>query len=131
MSLVNATRPATPEDLLARVNGFAADVEIGWLLLSASLVMFMQAGFVTLEAGSSRLQHSAAIVLKYITVYLFTMIVFLLTFPFSFGKSDAGFVATEPLGFSSVTYALWFFQSHVAGTSTTGKNYLFSRSHLS
>ncbi|KAF0980265.1 hypothetical protein FDP41_013479 [Naegleria fowleri] len=67
----------------------ATDVDIGWTLINGALVMFMQAGFAFLEAGSIRSKNVANILLKIVmSVAISTMAWFCIGYGFAYGDNQ-------------------------------------------
>lgn len=72
-----------------------SDVDRFWLIFSAALVFFMQAGFKVLEMGMVRTIHGPGIGLKNLIDFVATAIIyFLIGFSFMFGYSHNGFIGT-------------------------------------
>lgn len=68
-------------------------VDFVWVLISASLVMFMQAGFAMLEAGFSRAKNVVSVLAKNMLDYVAGSIVFFLVgFALLMGEDVAGLV---------------------------------------
>lgn len=101
-----------------------------WVMVAASLVFFMQAGFAMVEAGFTRAKNAANIVLKNLMDFTVASLVFwLVGFSLMFGSSVAGLVGIggwgsaeggfEHLGLAIPFYAFWWFQCTFAGTTAT------------
>ncbi len=95
-----------------------------WILLSAALVFFMQAGFATLESGLVRAKNSINVSIKNFTDTIFAMISFFVVgFAVMFGDSISGFIGIN--GFclngkdTPFDYAFFIFQAVFAGTAAT------------
>src|SRR5262245_65701702 len=71
-------------------------VDIAWLLVSAALVLFMQAGFTALESGLVRSKNSIHVAIKNFANFLLAASLFWL---FGFGlmlwRSDAGWIGSR------------------------------------
>lgn len=96
-----------------------------WLVLAASLVFLMQAGFTMLEAGLTRAKHSISVAMKNVADIVLTTIVFsLIGFPLMFGSSVNGWFGWSGFFFSGMgedpwEWAFLFFQIVFAGTAAT------------
>jgi Amt family ammonium transporter len=96
-----------------------------WIVLTAAMVFFMQAGFVMLEIGACRAKNTINIVMKSFLDFCICAIVFLLIgFAFMFGKSWNGVIGTDSFWLSSFpgdhrVWVFWFFQVGFAGVSCT------------
>ena len=77
------------------MNPVSASLDSLLVLISAALVLFMQAGFLCLESGLTRSKNSINVAIKNITDFgLATMTFWLLGFGFMFGPSLAGVLGT-------------------------------------
>ena len=96
-----------------------------WIVVTAAMVFFMQAGFVMLEIGACRAKNTINIVMKSFLDFCICAIVFLLVgFAFMFGKSWHGVIGTDTFWLSSFpgdhrVWVFWFFQVGFAGVSCT------------
>lgn len=105
-----------------------------WLLVSATFVFLMQAGFALLEAGSVRSKNTINILFKNVMDAAIGALVFwLLGYGFAFGTDNGtGFIgkslfALDDRAFSStgddaalgLNYASWFFQWAFSATAAT------------
>ena len=112
--------PATGDANLVQLN-----VNDVWIVVTAAMVFFMQAGFVMLEIGACRAKNTINIVMKSFLDFCICAIVFLLVgFAFMFGKSWHGVVGTDSFWLSSFpgdhrVWVFWFFQVGFAGVSCT------------
>lgn len=129
-----AAVPTTPAALAAAAPGppssgnaseVQANVNYVWVIVTASMVFFMQAGFVMLEIGACRAKNTINIVMKSFLDFCICAIVFLLVgFAFMFGKSWHGVVGMDSFWLSSFAgdhpvWVFWFFQVGFAGVSCT------------
>ena len=109
-------------------------VDILWLLFSAILVFFMQAGFTFLEVGSVHMKNTKNILTKNLgDATIGALCFYLLGYAFAFGEGnsfigdngfflhDDGFVKDLPDGrtFNGSSYAFFFFQWAFAATAAT------------
>lgn len=76
-----------------------ANLDLVWIAIAASLVMFMQAGFALLESGTTRSKNTINVALKNVLDFVATIILFtLFGYTIMFGESFAGFIGwTAPL----------------------------------
>lgn len=125
--------------LILLVNtGYGEDIEIGdvvvavdniWVLLSAFLVFFMQAGFAMVEAGFTRSKNASNIVMKNLMDFAIASVIFwLIGFGIMFGKDWNGLIGIsgfalkdsfEHLGLSIPLMSFLIFQTVFAGTAAT------------
>jgi ammonium transporter len=98
-------------------------LDIAWILIAAALVMFMQAGFSSLESGMVRSKNSINVAGKTFADFCLTTGVFwVFGFAVMFGASVAGLFGSSGFLFSDrapFLMAFFFFQIGFAGTSTT------------
>lgn len=98
----------------------AVALDTMWVMVAASLVFFMQAGFAMLEAGFTRAKNAGNIVLKNLMDFTVASVVFwLVGFSFMFGTDVFGLIgmggwasaetAFEHLGLAIPFYAFWWF----------------------
>ncbi|WP_119844802.1 ammonium transporter [Reichenbachiella sp. MSK19-1] len=67
-----------------------------WVLLSAALVFFMQAGFKAFEVGMVRAEHGNAVAIKNLIDWIIGSLIFLfIGFGIMFGKSSYGLIGTD------------------------------------
>jgi ammonium transporter len=102
----------------------AEALDIAWILVAAALVMFMQAGFSSLESGSVRTKNSINVAAKNFADFCLTAAVFwVFGYALMFGDSVGGWFGASDLFFSDTTSALlmafFIFQIGFAGTATT------------
>ncbi len=95
-----------------------------WILLAASLVFFMQAGFSALEAGMVRAKNSINVSMKNLSDMLFSMMgFFLIGFGVMFGTSVSGLFGSDAFMLigreTPFDYAYFIFQAVFAGTAAT------------
>lgn len=78
------------------VTELAASVDIGWTLLAAALVFFMQAGFAMVETGFTRAKNAGNIIMKNLMDFcLGTILYWLVGFGIMFGTTSALFGGFE------------------------------------
>lgn len=99
-------------------------VDIAWVLLSAALVMLMQAGFCCLETGMSRAKSSINVAIKNLIDFCIAGPLFWLAgYGLMFGASWYGIVGTDSFALSAESspklLAFVLFQLVFCGTSTT------------
>ncbi len=95
-----------------------------WLLISAALVFFMQAGFLMLETGMVRARNTINVAVKNIFDYVVGFVVFFgAGYAFMFGDSVSGFIGASGFGLEGENeagdYAYFLFQVAFLGTAAT------------
>ncbi|WP_246836740.1 ammonium transporter [Leptospira kmetyi] len=95
-----------------------------WIIVCAALVFFMQAGFLMLETGLSRLKNTINVAVKNLMDYIVgTIAFFCLGFGFMFGLSNEGWIGTDLFFLESLTdgkeFAFFLFQVAFMGTAAT------------
>ena len=107
------------EDLIIDV----AVLDMLWIVFSAILVFFMQAGFAMLEAGLTRAKNTANILMKNISdMCIGAISYFLLGWGLMYGSSYLGLIGTDQfalVGVDNIVYRDWFFQVVFAATAAT------------
>jgi Amt family ammonium transporter len=99
-----------------------------WVLITASLVFWMQAGFAFVEAGLTRSKNTTNILFKNLIDFVFATLAFwAFGYAFMYGSTAAGWIGTT--GFfpdgslgdvvGIPVLAFWFFQLVFAGTAAT------------
>ena len=101
-----------------------APIDILWVLISAGLVMFMQAGFTMLESGFVRAKNSYNVAIKNVSDFIVAVIAFwCVGYALMFGSDGGKFVAFSGFMGSEVTtpstIAFFIFQATFAGTAAT------------
>jgi Amt family ammonium transporter len=126
--LLGAVGPAFAQEadpLAEAVRG----VNTVWVLVTAFLVFFMQAGFAFVEAGLTRSKNTVNILFKNIIDFVFATLAFwAIGYAFMFGADVGGFIGAsgfllDPTGAEDVAglpvLAFWLFQLVFAGTAAT------------
>lgn len=98
-----------------------------WVLITAFLVFWMQAGFALVEAGLTRAKNATNILFKNLIDFVFATLAFwAIGYAFMFGSSAGGWIGTSGFlltGGEDVAglplLAFWFFQLVFAGTAAT------------
>ncbi len=93
-----------------------APIDILWVLISAGLVMFMQAGFTMLESGFVRAKNSYNVAIKNVSDFIVAVIAFwCIGYALMFGSDGGTFVAFSGFMGSEVstpsTIAFFIFQA--------------------
>ncbi|WP_022850357.1 ammonium transporter [Limisalsivibrio acetivorans] len=106
------------------IQSVQANLNTIWVLIAASMVFFMQAGFTLLETGYVRAKNSINIAMKNTTDFVAATLSFwIVGFALMFGESAGGFSGVTGYfleGFSSSEdYAFFIFQLVFAGTAAT------------
>ena len=99
------------------------NVDVGWLLICAALVLLMQAGFTALESGLVRSKNSINVAIKNFANFLVAASLFwLFGFGLMFGSGEGGLVGASSFLFDSDSTFLvvfFLFQLGFIGTATT------------
>ena len=70
-------------------NALATSMDVGWTLIAAALVFFMQAGFAMVETGFTRAKNAGNIIMKNLMDFsLGTPIFWLVGFGIMFGSMN-------------------------------------------
>ncbi len=106
------------------VNELATSLDIGWTLLAAALVFFMQAGFAMVETGFTRAKNAGNIIMKNLMDFCLGTIVFwLLGFGIMFGALNPFFGGIELFGDGAVgvgyNWTQLIFQTVFCATAAT------------
>ncbi len=126
-------QPLTPESVMSKVDGMGVDLDTVWVLITAFLVFWMQAGFALVETGLTRAKNTVNICMKNLLDFCFASVVFYAVgFGIMFGAGNAlfgtsGFFLkqTSPDTFASLSWAKvgidakFIFQLVFAGTAAT------------
>lgn len=99
-------------------------LDVAWLLVAAALVMFMQAGFSSLESGLVRSKNSINVAAKNFADFCLTTAIFwMFGYALMFGASVGGWFGSTDFFFSGSDSpwltAFFIFQVGFAGTATT------------
>ena len=102
----------------------AEALDIAWILICAALVMFMQAGFSSLESGLVRTKNSINVAAKNFADFCLSLGIFwLFGFALMFGASISGWFGTTGFAFAEMSnpwlMAFFLFQAGFAVTATT------------
>ncbi len=121
---VALAEPMAPSLALAFAEKQANDDHI-WTMVAAALVLFMQLGFLLLEAGFVRSKNAINVAQKNISDLLVSVLCFyLIGFGLMFGPSIAGWLGSPSslLSFAAVddwTFTFFVFQAMFVGTAAT------------
>ncbi|MGQ8366161.1 ammonium transporter [Glaciecola sp. 1036] len=101
-----------------------SNLDIIWIIIAASMVLLMQAGFTSLETGATRAKNTSNVAMKNITDFIASVLIFFVVgYAFMFGESFNGLIGTSNFFLSSVSqdldYANFVFQATFAGTAAT------------
>jgi Amt family ammonium transporter len=99
-----------------------------WIIITAALVFWMQAGFALVESGLTRSKNTTNIMFKNLVDFLFATVAFwAFGYAFMYGTSAGGWIGTtnffvdgsmgDVVGVPGL--AFWFFQLVFAGTAAT------------
>ena len=101
----------------------SAEIDCQWILSCGFLVVFMQAGFAMLEAGSISSKHVQNIMFKnLLDTSIGAIVFFFIGYGFAFGNSVGGFMGSSHFamtGFDRDDYHMWFFQFAFASVAAT------------
>jgi Amt family ammonium transporter len=128
-----APEPLTPDSVMEKVGSNAVDLDTVWVLVTAFLVFWMQAGFAMVEAGLTRAKNVVNILMKNMLDFSFASIVFWVAgFALMFGTGNAfmgtsGFFLNDSVAgtFDSLSWTpvsvdcKFIFQLVFAGTAAT------------
>jgi ammonium transporter, Amt family len=125
--LLLSTGSAFAQDTPPTVDELARGINTVWVLVTAFLVFFMQAGFALVEAGFTRSKNTVNILFKNLVDFLFATIAFwAIGYALMFGSGSPFFGATgfflsglESDTAGVPTLAFWLFQLVFAGTAAT------------
>jgi ammonium transporter, Amt family len=94
-----------------------------WMVLAASLVFFMQAGFAMVETGMTRAKNAGNILMKNLMDFAAgAVIYFAVGWALMYGRSAGGWIGTSQFfltGLELPDYASWMFQVVFAATAAT------------
>ncbi|MBZ0271126.1 ammonium transporter [bacterium] len=104
----------------------AVGLDTVWVLVSAALVFFMQAGFGMVEAGFIRAKNTCNILMKnFMDFCIASLMFFLVGYALMFGKGNgfigfSGFLMNDAPNPSAIpTMAFWMFQAVFVGAAAT------------
>ena len=113
-------------DIASAVHSNATSLDTVWVLIAATLVMFMQPGFAMVEAGFTRSKNTANILMKNLMDFSVGSLAFwLVGFSLMFGSDIGSFIGkpnlffTADYGNSIPDMAILFFQTVFAATAAT------------
>lgn len=101
------------------------DLNVVWIVITAALVFFMQAGFCLLELGLTRAKNAINICMKnFLDFCVGAIVFFFIGFALMFGAGQAGWIGWGPFWISDrpgtdAFWAFWLFQVVFAGTAAT------------
>ena len=110
------------------VDGLTRGLNTAWVLITAFLVFWMQAGFAFVEAGLTRSKNTTNILFKNLIDFVFATLAFwAFGYAFMFGATAAGWIGTSGFFVGPTigdaagvpVLAFWFFQLVFAGTAAT------------
>ena len=111
------------KDYDSRIELIKTNLDYVWVILSAMLVFFMQAGFMALESGMARSKNSINVAIKNLTDFVLGVIGFwIIGFGLMFGKSWHGIVGISDFLITVEnpwTAAFFMFQAVFVGTAAT------------
>lgn len=111
------------EDVSETVTLHQQSIDMIWLLLAASLVFFMQAGFAMVEIGLTRAKNSGNIIMKNLMDFSVGALFFwAVGWALMYGSSVAGLFGFSQFfvgGTDPILYRDWMFQVVFAATAAT------------
>ncbi|TBR45078.1 ammonium transporter [Marinomonas agarivorans] len=102
-----------------------ANLDIIWILIAASMVLLMQAGFTALESGVTRAKNTINVAMKNITDFIASVLIFFFVgYSLMFGSSVfGGLFGFDGFALANLStpmdYAGFVFQATFAGTAAT------------
>ena len=105
---------------MEELRALATNVDIGWTLVGAALVFFMQAGFAMVETGLTRAKNAGNIVMKNLMDFCIgTPIYWFIGFGIMFGGTGALIGWLDLFSMKSTDYTTMIFQTVFCATSAT------------
>ena len=105
---------------MEELRALATNVDIGWTLVGAALVFFMQAGFAMVETGLTRAKNAGNIVMKNLMDFcIVTPIYWFIGFGIMFGGTGALIGGLDLFSMKSTDYTTMIFQTVFCATSAT------------
>jgi Amt family ammonium transporter len=125
LAFIASAHAQSPEENAASIEDLVSAIDQAWLMITAFLVFFMQAGFAMVEAGFVRSKNTINILMKNILDGAIGSVAFwAVGWAFAYGVdsegSAGGFIGTHNFflhGFND--YASWIFQFAFAATAAT------------
>lgn len=121
--LLGAAQVVAAADVAQTVALHQSALDMIWLLLAASLVFFMQAGFAMVEVGLTRAKNAGNIIMKNLMDFCVGSLVFwAVGWAFMYGTSFHGLFGTSRffiLGAEATEFRDWMFQVVFAATAAT------------
>lgn len=126
----DAAATANPAATADATTVLGSRIDMLWVLISASLVFFMQAGFLAFEVGAVRRKNTAATALKNVGDWvMISLVYFMVGYGLMYGTSLSGFIGTtgflgSDLGDGTTLESQWswaklLFQMAFCGTAAT------------
>ena len=112
---------AQVSDMYGAVETNSGAIDTSWVLLSATVIFFMQCGFGMLEAGAVRAKNTRNILMKNLLDTCIGAVIFWATgWGFAYGPGNSFIGAPAPYEAQAVDPSLvWFHQYSYAAASTT------------
>ena len=105
---------------MEELRALATNVDLGWTLVGAALVFFMQAGFAMVETGLTRAKNAGNIVMKNLMDFCIgTPIYWFIGFGIMFGGTGALIGGLDLFSMKSTDYTTMIFQTVFCATSAT------------
>lgn len=127
MFMLAGARSAFAQETELTTTELAVAMDTMWLVLTAFLVFFMQAGFALVESGFTRSKNTVNILMKNLMDFAIAAIVFwAVGWGIAYGADSFGLFGTDQFFLGNVTeagsvpaLASWLFQVVFAGTAAT------------
>ncbi len=121
LSLVLGIGVAAAQEEADPIADLAAAVDLGWLLIAATLVLFMQAGFALVEAGFVRTKNVTNILMKNVLdACVGGLLYWAFGFALAYGADGGDFFGSGNWFLADFSdYGTWFFQFAFAATAAT------------
>jgi small-conductance mechanosensitive channel len=125
--LIGTTGTSFAQEIDPAIAEMGVVTDTMWLLLTAFLVFFMQAGFALVEAGSTQSKNMINIMFKNLMDFCIAALAFwMIGWGIAYGATVSGFFGTDQFFLGDVreagsvpTLAVWLFQVVFAGTAAT------------
>jgi len=125
VSGIGVAAAQTPEELQTGLDDLAGALDLGWMLIAATLVLFMQAGFAMVEAGFVRAKNVTNILMKNVMdASMGALVYWAVGFGLAYGLNSSGeagsFMGAGNWFLTDFSdYGTWFFQFAFAATAAT------------
>ncbi len=106
------------------ISTLQSHLDIIWIIISAALVLFMQAGFTALESGLTQAKNTINVAVKNLTDFILSVLIFWgVGYALMFGSDVKGLIGSSGFALQGLDtpkdYAVFVFQATFAGTAAT------------